>query len=71
MVPQNIKSYEVRSGQDEVNISGIDNNNAMKPLHTAGFRKALRQILEDTMNTNVKVQVNKAIQSIKSEASSK
>ncbi|XP_045127285.1 uncharacterized protein LOC123513890 isoform X1 [Portunus trituberculatus] len=70
-VPQNIKSYEVRSGHDEVNISGIEENNAMMPLHTAGFRKALRQILEDTMNKNVKVQVNKAIQSIKSEASSK
>ncbi|KAK8391320.1 hypothetical protein O3P69_017139 [Scylla paramamosain] len=71
LVPQNIQSYQVRSGHDEVNVSGLGENNAMEPLHTAGFRKALRQILEDTMKKNVKVQINKAIQSIKTEASSK
>lgn len=71
LVPQNIQSYEVRHGRDEVDIDGIGENNLMEPIHTAGFRKALRQILENTMKTNVKVQVNKAIQSIKNEASSK
>lgn len=71
LVPQNIQSYEVRYGRDEVDVDGIGENNLMKPIHDAGFRKALRQILVDTMSTNVKVQVNKAIQSIKAEHSSK
>ena len=69
MIPQNIKSYTVRSGQDEVDITGIESSNPMEPLHVAGFRKALRQILEKTMNTNVKVKINQAIKSIKVEAS--
>lgn len=71
LVPQNIQSYKVRYGRDEVDIDGIGENNLMEPIHNAGFRKALREILVDTMNTNVKVQVNKAIQSIKAEHSSK
>lgn len=43
-------------------------NNEMAPIHIAGLRKALRQILENTMNTNVKVQINQALHAIKQAA---
>ena len=67
LVPQSIKSYTVRSGHDSVDISNISGND-MKPLHEAGFRKGMRQVLETTMATNIKVQINKAIQDIKNGA---
>ena len=56
-------SYTVRSGHDVVSASNLDSND-MAGVHNAGFRKALRQVLENTMNTNVKVQVNQAIQAM-------
>lgn len=68
LTPKSIRSYEVRSGHDSVSMTGVADNNAMKPLHFAGFRKALRQTLESTMAQNVKVQVNQAIQDLKAEA---
>lgn len=43
-------------------------NNEMAPIHIAGLRKALRQILENTMNTNVKVQINQSLHAIKNAA---
>merc|ERR1711915_1040052 len=65
LVPQSIKSYSVRSGHDVLeeatNLAGSD----MESLDRAGFRKALREIMENTMATNIKVQVNKAIQDLK------
>lgn len=65
MTPQNIKSYAARSGHDEVTATGIQDTNTMKPIHMAGFKKALLQILEETMNKNIKVQINQAIQAMK------
>jgi len=65
LIPQSIKSYSVRSGHDVLekatNLAGSD----METLDKAGFRKGLREILEKTMATNVKVQINKAIQDMK------
>lgn len=69
LTPMSIKSYTVRSGHDEVAVTGMGSDNAMEPLHLAGFRKAMRQTLENTMSTNVKVQVNKAVQDLKAVAS--
>ncbi|XP_050725737.1 uncharacterized protein LOC127003302 [Eriocheir sinensis] len=68
LTPQSIRSYEVRSGHDDLTVTGLGDNNQMAPLHEAGFRKAMRQTLESTMAQNVKVQVNKAIQDLKAEA---
>ncbi|XP_068246876.1 uncharacterized protein [Palaemon carinicauda] len=65
-VPQNIKSYNVRSGHDSVNVSNMVGN-SMAKVHEAGIRKALRQHLEKTMATNVKVKVNQSIQDMKTE----
>ncbi|XP_037800566.1 uncharacterized protein LOC119595516 [Penaeus monodon] len=42
----------------------LDSNN-IKDVHSAGFRKALREIVEKTMSSNVKVQINKSIQDMK------
>nr|XP_027207209.1 uncharacterized protein LOC113800613 [Penaeus vannamei] len=57
LVPQNIASYTARSGHDLLeSASNLDGNN-MKDVHSAGFRKALREILEKTMASNVKVQI--------------
>nr|XP_027207364.1 uncharacterized protein LOC113800781 [Penaeus vannamei] len=65
LVPQNIASYTARSGHDLLeSASNLDGNN-MKDVHSAGFRKALREILEKTMASNVKVQINKSIQDMK------
>lgn len=66
LVPQNIKSYSVRSGHDVLEKATNLGGNGMANLDKAGFRKALREILENTMATNVKVQINKAIQDWKS-----
>nr|XP_027221707.1 uncharacterized protein LOC113813849 [Penaeus vannamei] len=61
----NIASYTARSGHDLLeSASNLDGNN-MKDVHSAGFRKALREILEKTMASNVKVQINKSIQDMK------
>lgn len=68
LTPLSIRSYEVRSGHDDLNVTGLGDNNQMAPLHEAGFRKAMRQTLESTMAQNVKVQVNKAIQDMKAAA---
>ncbi|KAG0713040.1 hypothetical protein GWK47_017101 [Chionoecetes opilio] len=68
LIPQSIKSYTVRPGHDEVDVTGLGNNNPMEPLYLAGFRKAIRQTLEDTMRRNIKVQINQAIQDIKKAA---
>lgn len=64
-VPQSIRSYTVRSGHDHLDEATNLDGNSMAPVHTAAFRKALRQLLENTMDTNVKVQINKAIQDMK------
>ncbi|KAK4314837.1 hypothetical protein Pmani_013907 [Petrolisthes manimaculis] len=64
-VPQSIRKYTVRSGHDNLDKVTNLNGNAMAPIHTAGFRKALRQILEKTMSSNMKVQINKAIQDMR------
>nr|XP_027221701.1 uncharacterized protein LOC113813842 [Penaeus vannamei] len=57
--------YTARSGHDLLeSASNLDGNN-MKDVHSAGFRKALREILEKTMASNVKVQINKSIQDMK------
>lgn len=69
LLPTSIKSYTVRYGSDSVSVSGISSDNAMGPLHTAGFRKALSQILVSTMNTNIKVKINQAIQDVKAAGS--
>ncbi|KAG0711566.1 hypothetical protein GWK47_020385 [Chionoecetes opilio] len=68
LIPQSIKSYTVRPGHDEVDVTGLGNNNPMEPLYLAGFRKAIRQTLEDTMRRNIKVQINQAILDIKKAA---
>lgn len=65
LVPQKIVSYKVRSGHDVLESATNLEGNKMKPLHSAGFRKAMREILERTMATNMKVQINKAIQDLK------
>lgn len=64
-VPQSIRTYTVRSGHDHLDKATNLDGNSMAPVHSAGFRKALRQILERTMETNVKVQINKSIQDMK------
>lgn len=69
LLPTSINSYIVRYGSDSVSASGISSDNAMKPLHLAGFRKALRQTLVSTMNTNIKVKINQAIQQVKAAGS--
>ena len=61
--PAPLRSYTVRSGHDAVSASNLEVSE-MAGVHSAGFRKALRQVLENTMNTNVKVQVNQAIQAM-------
>ncbi|XP_066953225.1 uncharacterized protein [Macrobrachium rosenbergii] len=68
-VPQNIKTYNVRSGHDSVNVSNMSGN-SMAKVHEAGIRKSLRQHIEKTMDTNVKVKVNQAIQDMKEEGAS-
>ncbi|XP_068246453.1 uncharacterized protein [Palaemon carinicauda] len=65
-VPQNIQEYSVRSGHDRVSISNMDGN-SMANVHEAGIRKSLRQQLERTMETNVKVKINQSIQDMKNE----
>ncbi|XP_064088264.1 uncharacterized protein LOC135202720 [Macrobrachium nipponense] len=65
-VPQNILSYIVRSGHDSVSVSNMGGN-AMAKVHEAGIRKSLRQHIEKTMETNIKVKVNQAIQDMKAE----
>ncbi|KAK3877661.1 hypothetical protein Pcinc_017635 [Petrolisthes cinctipes] len=68
-VPQSILSYTVRSGHDSLDqATNIDDNNNMAQVHVAGMRKALRQILESTMNKNMKVQINQSIHAIKNAA---
>merc|ERR1712212_92057 len=66
LVPQNIRSYTARSGHDELEEATNLDGNAMADIDKAGFRKALKEILEKTMSTNVKVQINKSIQDMKS-----
>ncbi|XP_071545490.1 uncharacterized protein [Panulirus ornatus] len=66
LVPQRIVSYKVRSGHDELESVTNLEGNKMKTLHTAGFRKALREVLDRTMALNMKVQINKAIKDMKS-----
>ena len=60
MIPQSIKNYTVRSGHD-----GLEQNTGssgdMKAIDETGMRKSLLQNLQNTMLTNVKVQINKAI----------
>merc|ERR1712126_373858 len=64
LIPQNIKTYDTRTGHDELEtVSNMGGN--MQSLHIAGFRKASRQVLEDTMAKNMKVVVNQAIQECK------
>lgn len=67
LVPQNIQSYSVRSGHDQLDISNMNGNN-MANVHEAGIRKSLRQELERTMQTNVKVKINQTIQAMKEAA---
>merc|ERR1712168_280767 len=63
LVPQSIASYTVRSGHDVVEAATNMDGNSMEEVHIAGIRKALREgVLEKTMNSNVKVQINQAIQ---------
>jgi len=60
LIPQSIRSYSTRTGHDELeSVSNMGGN--MESLHVAGFRKASRQILEDTMAKNMKVVINQAI----------
>jgi len=66
LVPQNILSYSARSGHDNLDKATNLDGTAMESIDKAGFRKALREILEKTMNANVKVQINKSIQAMKS-----
>ncbi|XP_063601644.1 uncharacterized protein LOC134777714 [Penaeus indicus] len=54
LVPQNIASYSARSGHDLLESASNLNGNDMKDVHSAGFRKALREIVEKTMSSNVK-----------------
>merc|ERR1712212_951264 len=66
LVPQNIRSYTARSGHDSLEKATNLDGNAMEATDVAGFRKALREILDKTMSSNVKVQINKSIQDMKS-----
>merc|ERR1712168_350465 len=66
LVPQNIRSYTTRSGHDGMEQATGLEGNAMEAIDMAGFRKALLEILEKTMSSNVKVQINKSIQDMKS-----
>ncbi|KAK4319499.1 hypothetical protein Pmani_009568 [Petrolisthes manimaculis] len=71
-VPQSIRSYTVRSGHDSLDqATNINDDNLMGPVHVAGMRKALRQILESTMDKNMKVQINQSIHAIKNAAAAK
>ncbi|XP_047480267.1 uncharacterized protein LOC125032916 [Penaeus chinensis] len=65
LVPQNIASYSARSGHDLLETASNLEGNDMEGVHSAGFRKALREIVEKTMSSNVKVQINKSIQDMK------
>ncbi|XP_042856645.1 uncharacterized protein LOC122243217 [Penaeus japonicus] len=65
LVPQNIASYQANSGHDVLESASNLDGNDMKDVHSAGFRKALREILEKTMSSNVKVQINKSIQDMR------
>merc|ERR1711915_833364 len=68
-VPQSIKSYSARAGHDVLEKATNLAGNDYEKIDRAGFRKALREILTNTMNTNMKVQINKAIQDMKAAAS--
>ncbi|XP_064088739.1 uncharacterized protein LOC135203066 [Macrobrachium nipponense] len=65
LVPQRLLNYVVRSGHDELkSMAGLDQK-GMAPIHEAGARRALRDVLEKTMNTDVKGMVTQAILSMK------
>jgi len=68
-VPQSIKSYSARAGHDVLEKATNLAGNDYEKIDRAGFRKSLREILTNTMNTNMKVQINKAIQDMKAAAS--
>ncbi|KAF2365937.1 hypothetical protein FHG87_003312 [Trinorchestia longiramus] len=67
-VPQNLLSYNVRTGNDKLDSLTNMAGSEMAIIHRAGFRKALRELVENTVATNIKVQINKAIQAWKAEA---
>lgn len=68
LVPQNIQSFNVSTGYDKLDKLTNMDTDAMKPIHSAGIRKALRHLVESTVESNIKVQVNKAVQQWKTEA---
>ncbi|KAF2365935.1 hypothetical protein FHG87_003310 [Trinorchestia longiramus] len=67
-VPQNILSYNVRTGNDKLDSLTNMEDSEMVAIQQAGFRKALRELIENTVATNIKVQINKAVQALKAEA---
>ncbi|KAG7161616.1 hypothetical protein Hamer_G014183 [Homarus americanus] len=68
LVPQNIQNYIVRSGHDSLDKMTNLDGNKMAKVHIAGVRKSLRQELERTMNSNMKVMINRAINAMKKAA---
>ena len=65
-VPQSIRSYSARSGHASVVATNEQAN--YKAANDYGFRESLRQQAVSTMNKNVKVVVNQAIQALKAAA---
>ncbi|XP_066953221.1 uncharacterized protein [Macrobrachium rosenbergii] len=65
LVPQKLLNYTVRSGHDELESMTNLDGKGMAPIHLAGARKALRDVLEKIMNTDVKTKVNQAIVDLK------
>ncbi|XP_018007430.1 uncharacterized protein LOC108665208 [Hyalella azteca] len=68
-VPQSIKSWTVRSGRDGLEASSGLPTDGSGNIDVAGIRNSLLQVMKNTLNTNIKVQVNSAIQDWKTQAS--
>ena len=62
--PINIQSYTVRSGENTLKESGVESENPYVYMYLTGMKQSLRERIENTFLTNVKVQMNQAVQAM-------
>lgn len=68
LVPQRILSFSVRDGADFLDeLTNMEDTN-MANINIQAFRKGLRQVVDNIISKNIKVQINKAVQAMKTEA---